>query len=391
MLSKNLFIISLSLLMLGQFSSVFKNTGVNLYLFDIFVGLFALLGLMHFLLFKKKFFLPDSWIFFGSFILIALASFIFNFCKYDFRESFVAFSYFLRLCFYLISSLNIYNYVRQKEWDISFVLNAFIISGVVLSIGGFIQMYFLPDFSVLDPSLGWDPHKNRLASSFFDPNFAAMYLGILLVILIDILTKRKSNWYLFSFVIILFAFFLTFSRSGWAFFGVSIMVFGLFRAPKLLISSIIIFLCVLFAVPRIQTRLTGITDPSDSASLRLVSWEKTLDVIEDNALIGVGYNYLRYYQSDAGLLESDSFFDHSSSGSDSSFLYVFATTGVLGFILFLSGFIFLIYQSVIKNNLVILSIILGILVESLFINSIFYPQIMFLLFTVLFMNFSFDK
>ena len=118
-------------------------------------------------------------------------------------------------------------------------------------------------------------------------------------------------------------------------FAVSIFLFGIIRSRKLLFLSLIVGFLAYFMIPRIQTRVAGITDPDDSAKLRFVSWERTFTIAKDHLLLGVGFNNFRSTQEDYG------FFDYNipeggraGAGSDSSLLLILATTGLIGFVLY---------------------------------------------------------
>jgi O-antigen ligase len=256
-------------------------------------------------------------------------------------------------------------------------------------------LIILPDFTVLDPSLGWDPHKNRLASTFFDPNFVGAYFVISVAILLErifpdkgIKNNSKVGFYnYFSLIIIVVGLILTFSRSAWGMLGIVVLFYGIFRSRLLLLIAFFTAFMAYFAIPRVQTRISGTTDPADSASLRIVSWGNTAKIIKDNFWTGIGFNTFRYAQEDYGFLTPDQDEMHSGAGSDSSLLFVFATTGVFGFLLYLSSFLFPLYDVWRKRYLgwlVIISVLIGLLMESQFINSLFYPQIMFILYSLLF-------
>lgn len=128
-------------------------------------------------------------------------------------------------------------------------------------------------------------------------------------------------------------------------------------------------------MPRIQTRIAGLTDPADSAHFRLISWQNTLKIISDRPLFGVGFNNMRAVKAKYGYLNPDTLENHSASGSDSSFLLVFATTGVIGFLIFIGAYYFALLD---KPSLFFSAFIFALLLGSQFINSLFFPQIMFL-------------
>jgi len=383
------FYITVLFLSLNQFTSVYKSGETNIYLFDLSVAFFAVFGLFYFLLAKKSFKFPKFSLLFLLFSLSALISLLISLPKYSLEEIAVSSFYLFRWFIYLLSSIVLFNMIDKKLITKERVINTFIASGVAISVIGFIQLVVLPDFTVLNPELGWDPHKNRLASSFFDPNFVGAYLVLCLTLLLDRFINKKfyKKIDLVSFGIMLLALFLTFSRSAWAMFAVTILIYGLFKSKLLLITAFLVAFMAYFATPRIQTRISGITDPADSASLRIVSWKNTIEIIKDNLLLGVGFNTFRYVQKEYGFLTPETLNIHSGSGSDSSILLVWATTGVFGLAIYLTSLLFPVYESFVKKysgKLVILSVVLGLLLESSFINSLFYPQIVFIMLPLLF-------
>jgi O-antigen ligase len=387
MLNK-LFIISLFILIFGQITSISKQAGQNIYIFDILVLLFSFIGTIYFLGVKKSFKIT-FWHFSGfAFISWGLISLMFSLNNFGIEPFITGIFYIIRFVGYLLSSVVLFNMIRVKKIDPKFIVDLLILSGIVLSLLGFVQLIILPDFTVLDSSFGWDPHKNRLASTFFDPNFTGAYLVMIFAILLDkIYGKDKfslSN--IISFLVVTISIFLTFSRSSWGMLSVVILIFGLFRYKKLLILFLLIAFSAYFAIPRVQTRISGITDPADSAAYRLVSWSNTLEIVQDNWLIGTGYNTYRFTQSEYGFLNSQSLFSNAAAGSDSSMLFVLATTGIIGLFLYLIFFFYPLFYAFINRKdsvVLILALTLGLFMESQFINSLFYPQIMFLWFSII--------
>src|SRR3990167_9142393 len=100
-----------------------------------------------------------------------------------------------------------------------------------------------------------------------------------------------------------------------------------------------------------------------------------LQVFSKSPVIGIGYdNLCLAYQKYIGIRSLSS---HACSGSDSSILFILATTGIAGFLVF----VFSVIQ--ISNLLssgamvqVLASTFAALLIHSLFANSIFYPWIM---------------
>jgi O-antigen ligase len=394
------FYIALVLLTLNQITSVSKGGGLNIYLFDAGMAIFTILGLIYFLLIKKSFKISKYSVLFLVFTLVAAASLVSIIPYYSIENLIVSSFYLFRLFFYLLGGLVVYNMIDKKLVKKKQISDAFIWSGFFLAVAGFVQLLILPDFTVLDPSLGWDPHKNRLASTFFDPNFVGAYFVMCLILLLEkFYPSKKSDSgelkragkidkkYYILFSVLLSGLFLTFSRSAWGMFAVAVLMYGFFRSKRLLYGAFFIAFLAYFAVPRIQTRISGITDPADSASLRFVSWGNTVEIIKDNFWLGTGFNTFRYVQKQYGFLNPGEEEVHSGAGSDSSLLFVFATTGVVGFFVYLVALLFPVTEIILRKKgdwLMIFTLIAAFLLESQFINSLFYPQIMFFLFCLLF-------
>ncbi len=379
---KLLFYISLGTLSLGQFANLFKDSGFNVYIFDIIIAVFFILGLGYFLT-KKSLTVPKSYLLYILFIFWSLITLLQPLFVMNTVDFIVSLFYLVRLGLYLGVGIVLFNMLKADQIGFDEVLNAIVISGIFISLAGFIQLILLPDFETLDPALGWDPHKNRLASTFFDPNFTGGYLVLCLCIVMYrfFVQKIRNKLTYSSGTVLLIALFLTFSRSSWAAFAVVVLVFGLLKSKWLLVFAAILAFSAYFAVPRVQTRLSGITDPADSAHFRLISWGNALSIAQDNLLLGTGYNTFRYAQVDYGFVEPGTIGGNSGAGSDSSFLLILATTGIIGFVIYLFAYftpLFAIYKLNSRHGILIIAVFLSIFVQSQFINAIFFPQIMFL-------------
>ena len=381
---KIIWYICLLALTLGQFGIVAGTPGSAVYAFDIFIIIFDIIGLAYFLVVKKTFKIPVMGRLFICFFLATVISLLFSLRMYSFDAIVPGLFYLLRFSAYVFSGIIAYNMAASGLVKPDNIRRAVVFSGILISLAGIVQLILLPDFSILDPSLGWDPHKNRLASTFFDPNFTGVYLVVCLALLFDkyYVQKKFTGADFLFFIILLVPTFLTFSRSAWAMLAVVVLIYGRSYSKKMLYASLLVAFCAYFSVPRIQTRLMGATDPSDSARLRIESWKKAGRIISDNPVLGVGFNNYKIAQKEYGFISEDELNSHSASGTDSSLLFVLATTGIIGFAVYLVSLALSVF---IKGKLRVFSaaLVLGLLVDSLFINSLFYPQIMFLIFLLI--------
>lgn len=264
--------------------------------------------------------------------------------------------------------------------------------GALLALAGFAQLKLVPDFNEEFTSLGWDPHRGRLLSTWFDPNFTGGGLGLVLLLMIGNCfdEKRARPWLAPLMLVILLAIGLTYSRSAYLFLAFGVLVFGLIRSWKMLGLMTIAFLLLFAGSDRIQDRVIDMvegaqsivtetyTNPDPSARLRFESWELGWDLFMDQPLIGQGYNRFKFEA-----LEQKKIIDlnnHAVSGSDSSIFTALATTGVLGTIPLLSLYFILAWQAWQHRKealaIAFLSILAGLAIHSVFVNSLFFPPLM---------------
>jgi O-antigen ligase len=388
-LTKLEFVVTLTflLLILGQLVNLkfYGLSNTSIYFFDLYILVLSLVSAIYMVANFKQIVIGSTTFLFLLFTVVAGLSLIANNIVHNYSDFALQAFYLIRWASYLISAACLGQLIRLRKLSLPFIYKIILLSAVFLVLVGFIQLYLLPDFTVLDPIFGWDPHKGRLASTFFDPNFAAAYIVVALCLCLglfyyqryDVFNKRLLR---LIFVILCLGLFFTFSRSGWGMFVIVMAIFGILKYRMLLVYSALVALLAYAAIPRVQTRLSGITDPSDSAHFRLISWSNALEVYKTSPLTGVGFNAFREAQKELDYIAPGSDGGNAGAGTDSSMLFVLATTGVAGFFLFNLGYLI----AVLKNlgswrtgGLIPFAVLVALLFESSFINSLFYPQIMF--------------
>ncbi len=282
------------------------------------------------------------------------------------------------------------------------------IATTLIALAGFIQLLIYPNLNKLE-EFGWDPHMNRLVSTWLDPNFIGGFLAFMIAITMGILVfsqKWRSKIILGAISAFwLIALFLTYSRSGYIAAIIVIFIIGIIKSRKILAIALIIGLLGVSVSQRAQQRLddlirsattiiyTTADTPDPTAKLRILSWQQTFELIGKNPLFGSGYNTLRYVKLNAGHINSTQ--THSASGSDSSFLTILATTGIFGLIPFIWFYLQLLFSSIkiwrTKSSKItphwrgfslgLFAGTLGLIGHSFFVNSLLFPQIMIYLFT----------
>ncbi|MBI2008188.1 O-antigen ligase family protein [Candidatus Amesbacteria bacterium] len=226
-----------------------------------------------------------------------------------------------------------------------------LISSIFISTG-LAQYFFLPDTRFL-LSQGWDDHFNRAIGTILDPGF----LGLLYVFIL-LFTKNKVLWVL-SFLTLI----LTYSRASYLAF-----LAGFAFSRKSFLKVLLLLTVTVTLLPRPGgdgVKLERVY----SIFSRFTSWQQAWRIFADHPVLGVGFNVYRYAQRDYGFQDDPKWqISHANAGSDSSLLFVLATTGLLG----LTAYSWYLYQlSTINQQLITV-----VFVHSLFLNSLFYPFIL---------------
>jgi O-antigen ligase len=336
------------------------------------------------------------------FCIIAVLSLLQSFLFIKPAEVLLSSLYLIRLASYTALILIVIDSVKDGK-HAKTLITLIISAACLIAVAGFIQLVIFPNMSSLE-SLGWDPHINRLVSTWLDPNFIGGYLSFIICLILGItLYAKKTSSKIGLFLIIAFlatALFLTYSRSAYVALAAGLIVIGLIKSRKLLLASLLIFLAVIAISPRASERVTDLThsissivfdtaeNPDATARLRIQSWEQTWELIYERPLLGSGYNTLRYAKYNEGFVQAPDI--HSASGSDSSLLTILATTGLIGiipFIWFYCEILLAAFRGYKKHDKKTPSILCGLslglftgiislLIDSLFVNSLLFPQIL---------------
>jgi hypothetical protein len=320
---------------------------------DVIVFLIAIYTLLR----KPK--IPSWYIYFLSFILFGFFSWGVNafILKSDFLVR--GLMYGVRLLVYSIIPIFIYNFFKAQK-DRKFIINSLLSVSIITAVFGWIQYINWPNLVALK-YLGWDDHLYRLVGTFLDPTFTSIIL--VLGSIIALKENRKLSL-IFLGISILF----TYSRISYLVF---ILLLVYFR--KYLI--VFLFVVSIFFLPKNMGGEGVNLVRTSSTNLKIINYKETLKIITKSPVIGVGFNNLcparQIYLNDTNITS------HSCFGSDSSILFILATTGIIGLFLFIS-FIF----SIPSYPLLTISF-LAVLIHSTFANSLFYPWVMFWIFILL--------
>jgi O-antigen ligase len=328
-------------------------------------------------------------------LLAALALFI-NAHQFSFSEVIISSLYLLRWLVYGGIFLVVRELSDKQKKSVFYLLYC---SGFIVVILGFIQYFFYPNVRNIY-YLGWDDHLYRLVSSILDPNFAAASICLIIFALFGRLLSVRSEHVKERMVLSLatlvtfIALLLTYSRSGYVMFLVGSVVFLLLAGKKKLIGLLAAVLVVgIILLPKDRHSAGVELLRTASISARSASAQQAIKIIADHPIAGVGFNTYRYVQKKYGFTAGANWQEnHAGAGTDNSWLFVMATTGIFGLGAYIYFWYVLIYNSYNfykyykRYNLtkfqwmvalVVLSSIAGLFVDALFINSLFFPAILF--------------
>ncbi len=326
------------------------------------------------------------------FVSVGFMSLLLNSFYLNIPDFFVSLSYLLRFLMYA-SLIFIFDYLNHKK--ISILLKTLNLSLLLLVFFGFLQYLFSPSLKQFY-IYGWDEHFYRLTSTYLDPNFAGISLLLYVILLCYFLTKiidgkKRLIYVLLSSFLTFFAMFLTYSRSTAIAFIFSIPTFLIIERRKKLLLVVLFMVLVAGIITPKNFNLVGLNPFRVFSSVeRLKSIENAYKIFTSSPIYGVGFNSYRYAQKRVGFLDSQWEKTHAGAGASNSFIFILATTGIVGFL----AFLYFIWQMVryfiftSKNKIdnlpkaVVIASLTAVLVHSMFDNTFFYPFTMLTLFYI---------
>jgi len=312
--------------------------------------------------------------YFVPFVVIALFTLFLNFGTVSIENFITGGFYLVRLSIYTLLFFAIHDIVRRSVFWKKHIPIFLISAGVLVVLFGFIQYIFYPDFKNL-AELGWDVHYFRLASTFFDTGFAGILIVLLLILLSLKILDREIGFKGYGLLLPgIVALALTFSRASYlSFLVATALIYIVRRNAKFTATILVIFLISVFLLPRPGGEGVRLKRTS-TVITRAENFNETLRMVSSKPLFGVGYDLLRYNK------DSVDFKSHSGAGAASSLVFVLATTGVVGLLIYLSTIINILLNGLsnLKSSLgaALVVTLSALLVHSIFDNSLFYPWVL---------------
>lgn len=362
----------LFLLPLGQLTRITLPIHITVYLHDIviFVAIsIYLLGIIR----KKLSYVPTQlFIPIGLFMLTALVSLFFASFHVSLSQLFVSSLYALRWGMYASIFFVVLQFSPQQKKRI---LHLMVYAGILFALLGLVQYIWYPNLRNLYYA-GWDPHLSRIFSTFFDPNFAGIYIVVSILLLLYLFSKKHRIASYIQIFILSITLLLTYSRSSYiAFLAGLFTLFVIWKKKWLFVGISSMFVIMVLFLPRSFGEGVRLTRISTIYS-RFENWREAITIFTHNPVFGVGFNtyrYVRIEKTDTLAIPS-----HAAAGVDNSYLFVLATSGLVGFFSYMVIWLRIGAKAFTsrftkKRAMVQLSVLVAIGVHALFVNTLFYP------------------
>lgn len=369
---------------LGQLGRIsFLTQEVNINLFDVYI-----VGMLGWWLFRYKL-APIKKSFQNVKVLYGFAAWLIltysiSLIQYSPFENLIALLYLLRLICYLAFFLYLgYSITKEKNLQNNVKKAVTMFSGIVVT-SSVLQYFLYPNLRNLS-YLGWDPHQGRIFSTFLDTSATAAVFG--LILLYFILHKKSISPLLRIFFLIanLALGLLTYSRSFYvSIFLTSTLYFLTKKSYLILLTILACFALLVFVLPRQFGEGTNLLR-TFSIESRMKDEGEALRITSKNPLFGIGYNHLRYTKDNNNQI-LDQQKSHSEASFHSSFLIILATSGIIGFVLFIALLLkFSRVNEISRYYVVFLSIF------SLFDNILLYPVVTLIFLSLLALELGSEK
>lgn len=347
----------------------FNFAGINIPMqpLDIVVGL----GAAYSIFFQKS--RPKIFEYIRFFLSVAVFSFAVSFVTFGSEVVYGAF-YLLRLTSYLLFLNYVWNFAKKSISNKRLLMDSLLAISIISALFGWLQFFIIPDikpFFVYD----WDMHLFRLVGTFLDPTFLGIIIVFGLILSIYRYMGEGKKRYLFITALLLISLAFTYSRASYLAFlgGVSIMVL-LKKKYRKILFWIVGLLAIMLLLPTARNRSIELTR-TFSITSRLTNYRETFELFKRFPIFGIGYNNMCIARNKYVGVES--YASHACSGSDSSLLFILATTGIIGLMIFF-GSVFGVFKLLGNSNeqYLLMAISSALFVHSLFSNSLFFPWVM---------------
>jgi len=363
-------------------------SGARFHPLDFLIFIFVIAWFLRKILKKKSFSPPlfsKEMVAFG--LMAAVSLFLKKVGRLKTDEFLISFFYLLRLGNFIAFYWALSDFFTEQFVP---VLKYLVWEGLAVASIAFFQYIFFPDMRIL-LYLGWDEHYFRAIGSFLDPAFTfLLFVFAFFSLTVYFFNNKEKKIYLYGagfFLIFLIG--LTFSRIAYLTLLAGLLTIVYFRKKvKFYFLFLPLFLGLILFLPKPGGEGVNLLRKS-SLIAKLDNVKQSWQIIRENFWFGVGFNAYRFAQKDFGFISPKNWqVSNSGGGADNSFLFVFATTGIFGFISFLYFWLKVFQRSLSGVNKKPFSLLLfltwlTLTLSSFSVNFLFYPWAMFWLMIVL--------
>lgn len=350
----------------GQFAGFYIGGGLTLYILDLLLiplGVYLISsGIIRHKMQSTGLVKPLA-----IFISAAVISLVVNFGKYALWENAAGILYLLRWLLYVscfaLTAFELVPFSKIRLW--------FYFTPLIMAFLGIIQYFLYPDLRNIQ-YLGWDPHYMRLVSTLLDPNFVGLLLVFGFLYGLHLASQKPAWTLMVGQAIILLSIVLTYSRSSYLALLGGLVVFA--ASSRMFRYLVIVFagaILIYILVPKSNLDVNRIFRTETSAA-RIATMNQALNYFRQAPVFGLGFNTIRFVDNH---VSGGSAPDRAGAGIDTSWLFVLAASGLVGF----AAYLYLYLRAVARLRLrgsYFWPIFTAFLIHSLFTNSQFYPWVL---------------
>ncbi len=291
--------------------------------------------------------------------------------------------YLLRFDAYIFFGVALYHLTKQRVISPQ-TLTWFLYGSItIVALLGWLQYLFIPDTRAL-VFLGWDDHYLRLISTLFDPGFTGAVLALGSLLLQQKIFASKNDrgirfallqwmWLLTTSALL-----FTYSRASFVAYVAGTLFLLMKERKRAYIVILALFSFAVVCLPRPASEGVRL-ERTASITARVDTIKSGIDSLSPFQFV-TGKGWYSDKQETTRDMRGSLVPDHASA-PENSFVFLFTSLGIVGFLLF-CWFGWEIIRKV-KWNTVAFTAILTMSVHALFSNTLFYPFILFYLGTII--------
>ena len=364
-------------LLLGNLGRIQLTPSLAIYAHDIAFLVFVIISFYRLAKNKvklKKYFLSAPFLFV---MVVCIVSLLASVTRFAGSDVLVGAAYGLRFFAYFVLYLIVRNDTRPSIYWLTWLF----MLGIAFAGLGFIQLYIYPDLRNLS-YVGWDPHYYRLFATLLDPNFMGAILVLSFMSGVAVLKRvQEKVWSIAGLAVIFVAFLFTFSRSSYLAAIAGLLTYIVFSKKWNYLYMLGMLCIAILIVPAIGGESTTLFRQL-TAFARISNWQEGIQLFLKSPIIGYGFNMVGAISHSTPTLQAGAV-ARSASGYDNSIVFMLVTTGMIGLVAFANlgmKILALGKRALSKKNhelgTLYIALCVAMLVHSMFVNTLFYPQLM---------------